>query len=80
MMRAASHFCSQNCKHVGAYTQIFSKSQLYTPPTRGCILPTEEWQRYSVQSSVVTGVKGKLGDSCVCLRLQGATKMLNSVY
>jgi len=40
------------------------------------VLPTEEWQQDNVQSSVVTGDEGRLGDSYMCLSPQGAMKML----
>ena len=40
------------------------------------VLPTEEWQQDNVQLSVVTGDEGKVGNSYVCLRLQGRTKAL----
>ena len=33
-----------------------------------------------MQSSVVTGDKGRLGNSNVCLRLQGTTKMLITLF
>jgi len=40
------------------------------------VLPTEEWQQDNVQSSVLTGDEGRLGNLCICLHLQGTTKTI----
>ena len=32
---------------------------------KSLVFPTEEWQQDNVQSLVVTGDEGRLGDSCV---------------
>jgi len=40
----------------------------------------EEWQRGNVQSSLVTGDEGRLGNLYVCLCLQGAMKTLITMF
>jgi len=66
------------CSYPEEQQQCWSCSMRIFPSL--LVLPTEKWQCYNLQLSVMTGDEGRLGNSHVCLCPQSTTKALITAF